>query len=174
MQQVEDNLASEETERSEDQSGQIAQMRQELPGDMPAEIAEDILAFAEIIKELPEDIPPEYLGAILQSVINTSSVSYSGPVPPPAMVRAYEEMNPGSAKKFLEMAEKEQSSRHRDGFMVRLNDSFRIFGSIIVSLALIGAAVYCAVIGQPELGGILGTSGVVVGIIRHFIGSENK
>ena len=72
------------------------------------------------------------------------------------------------------MAEKEQSSRHRDKSWGKLNESFRIFGSVIVSLVLIVGAIYCALLGEPWLGAALGTSGVIVGIVRQFMQRGKK
>lgn len=37
---------------------------------------------------------------------------YSGPIPPPSALAAYEEVLPGSAERILNMAEREQQHRH--------------------------------------------------------------
>lgn len=116
----------------------------------------------EIIAKLPDGTPPEVLASIVQAA------SYSGPLPPPSMFREYNQELPGSADRLLQMVEKEQTIRSRNNRHILVNDSFRVGGSIIVSLALIGAGVYCGVIGQPWLGGVLGTSGAISGIIKAY------
>lgn len=116
----------------------------------------------EILSRLPDDTPPEVVELITQSAL------FSGPIPPPAMFAQYEEALPGAADRIMKLAENEQEIRRRDNGWILLNDSFRVGGSIIVSLALIGAGVYCGVIDQPELGGALGVSGAVTGVVRYF------
>jgi len=39
-------------------------------------------------------------------------VSYSGPIPPPEMLRGYEEILPGAMNRILGMAERQESHRH--------------------------------------------------------------
>lgn len=39
-------------------------------------------------------------------------VSYSGPIPPPEMLRGYEEILPGAMDRILAMAERQESHRH--------------------------------------------------------------
>lgn len=85
------------------------------------------------------------------------------------MFRDYNKELPGSADRLLQMVEKEQNIRSRDNQHILLNDSLRVGGSTLVSLALIGAGVYCGIIGQPWLGGVLGTSGAIGGIIRAYL-----
>ena len=85
------------------------------------------------------------------------------------MMRQYEEAMPGMADRIMKLAENEQSIRKRDSAWIMSNDTLRVAGSIVVSLALIGAGVYCGVIGQPWLGGVLGTSGAVAGIASRLL-----
>lgn len=69
----------------------------------------------------------------------------------------------------MTMAETEQKIRRADNSKILLNDTLKISGAIIVSLGMIGAAVFCAAIGQPVLAGILGTTGVVGATVREFM-----
>ena len=55
-----------------------------------------------VLRELPEDLR--------NSVIEFAS--FSGPIPPPAMLGKYEEYLIGSAERIVRMAEKEQEHRH--------------------------------------------------------------
>lgn len=63
-----------------------------------------------------ESLPPE----VLQAVSVTMQSQYSGPIPPPQVLKGYEEAIPGSGDRILSMAEKEQDHRHmmEKNFMV--------------------------------------------------------
>jgi uncharacterized membrane protein len=119
--------------------------------------------FGEILSRLPPGTPPEVLEMISQSM------SYSGPLPPPFMMQQYNDTLPGLADRIMKMAENEQGLRRRDNGWILSNDTVRVVGSIAVSLALIVAGVYCGVIGQPWLGGVLGTSGAIAGIASKML-----
>jgi uncharacterized membrane protein len=41
------------------------------------------------------------------------AMSYQGPLPPPAMLRSYDDVVPGTAERIVAMAEREQQHRHR-------------------------------------------------------------
>ena len=56
----------------------------------------------------------------LQLQIAELRASYSGPLPPPAAFRSYEEVMPGAAKDIMEMAQQEQKHR-RNWEMTYLN-----------------------------------------------------
>ncbi len=97
------------------------------------------------------------------------SAHFSGPIPPPNAMAKYEEVLPGSADRIMAMAEKEQNLREK-----KVNGTIgiarlRIGASFIVSVLLIAAGVYCAILGQPLLGGVLGISGLVAAIFRRFL-----
>ncbi|MCA3442503.1 MAG: DUF2335 domain-containing protein [Rhodobacter sp.] len=99
----------------------------------------------------------------------SQTMSYSGPLPPPAMMAQYNEALPGLADRIMKLAEQEQGIRRRDNGWILSNDTLRVVGSILVSLGLIAAGVYCGVIGEPWLGGVLGTSGAVAGVASKLL-----
>jgi uncharacterized membrane protein len=115
-----------------------------------------------MIARLPEGTPPDIVEMVAHSAF------FSGPLPPPGMFERYDQILPGAADRILALSEKEQAMRRRDNGWVLFNDSLRVSGSMVVSLALIGAGAFCGYINQPELGGILGASGAVGVIIRAF------
>ena len=89
------------------------------------------------------------------------------------MFHQYEATLPGIADRIMKLAENEQGIRKRDNKWILSNDTVRIVGSIAVSMGLIAAGVYCGAIGQPWLGGVLGTSGAVAGIANKLL-SKSK
>lgn len=121
----------------------------------------------DVFVRMPDGTPPEVVEQVVQ-------FAYSGPLPPPEMIRKYEDAHPGFASRILEMAEKEQAKRHRNDSHILKNDTFKIAGSICVSLALVAGAVFCGSIGQPEFGGVLGGAGVLSGIITAFLRGTDK
>lgn len=128
-----------------------------------AEGTADDASFGEILAKLPEGTPPEVIETIAQSI------HFSGPIPPPSMFKDYDEVLPGSADRILSLAENEQKMRGRDNTKILWNDTARVWGSIVVSLWLVAAGVVCAYLGEPWLGGVLGASGAVSGVIRAFL-----
>lgn len=56
----------------------------------------------EILSQLPEETQIAYI----------QSVSFKGPLPPPALNKEYENVLPGSADRIMLMAESEQQHRH--------------------------------------------------------------
>lgn len=99
--------------------------------------------------------------------------SHAGPLPSPDAFHDYEAILPGAADRILSMAEREQRLRGRDNLIFGFNDGLRVTGSILVSLSLVGAGVYCGVIGQPELGAVLGASGAFAGVVKAFRRSDD-
>ncbi len=100
----------------------------------------------------------------------TAETSYSGPLPPPELMRRYDELVPGAAERILRMAEQEAAHRQRaserqldasiklqekqlDLAELQANKVFKsdTLGQILglmVSLACIAGAVYLAMNGQ--------------------------
>ena len=78
--------------------------------------------------------------------------SYSGPVPSAEMAEGYEKLLPGSADRFLTMAEKKQSLLHQQEMAFLKNDTRRIRGSTLVSLSFTAAAVFAIWAGHPIAG----------------------
>jgi uncharacterized membrane protein len=118
--------------------------------------------FEDILSKLPAGTPPEVVEIIAYQAY------YSGPLPPPTMFAKYDGVLPGAADRILAMAEKEQAIRKRDNGWILFNDGARVWGSIVVSLALVAGGVYCGAIGEPWLGAALGGSGVIGVVVRAF------
>ena len=55
----------------------------------------------EVLNSLPDDV----------RISVVEAASFIGPLPPPSMYKAYDEVHPGSANRLLTMAEKEQDQR---------------------------------------------------------------
>ena len=87
------------------QSDKISEQQQEIM-DLPFQ---DDKAAAGIEEAEPlENLDKEKLVAIIRQ----SQVAFSGPIPPPNLLKKYDDALPGAADRILSMAEKEQSHRH--------------------------------------------------------------
>lgn len=79
---------------------------------------------SEPLTTLGSDVPASRPGTIVRMSREVSYSSYSGPVPPPELLLAYDELDPGRGGKILQLAE--DQTRHR----MRLED--RVITSDIV------------------------------------------
>ena len=103
---------------------------------------------------------------------------FAGPIPPPSIMKQYEETLPGSADRILKMAENQ--SEHRQwmekkilSFSNREVHIGQVFGFLIGAIAIVTGG-YIASSGAQISGGIMGTS-VVIGLVSVFvIGSKRK
>jgi len=94
--------------------------------------------------------------------------SYSGPVPSAEMVKGYEEILPGSADRFLSMAEREQDWHHQREVAIIKNDTKRKRSSTLIFFAIAGVAVFALWAGHPVAATIIITMEGLPKLIRGF------
>jgi uncharacterized membrane protein len=87
-------------------------------------------------------------------------------LPPPEVLQAYEEIVPGTTKKLLQMAEREQQHRHawEDAYLIRQTKSYRIgqlFG-FVAALVIIILASILAISDKTEAATIVAVPGLLV------------
>ena len=91
--------------------------------------------------------------------------SFSGPLPPPNVLRGYEGVLPGSADRIISMAEKQLSHRHDvEARIVKSNlrnESVGMWLSFILTMALMGFGFYL-IINDKETAGYFLVFGPVV------------
>lgn len=98
---------------------------------------------------------------------------FSGPMPHPQHLKAYEDISPGAAKSILDMAISEQNHRHK---MQNLEMFFPYLGLItgfIGLLAMITGTVYIAVQGGSEKIALALIGANALGAIGLFIKARN-
>ena len=114
----------------------------------------------------------------------TTQAHFSGPIPPPGLLRDYDAISPGLADRLVSMAEGEARHRRelesriveaqiRDN-KIRLDETRRgqLFAFVIVIAAIIGATI-AAYSGHEVSAGILG--GVpITGVVTTFILGRSK
>ena len=91
---------------------------------------------------------------------------YSGPIPPPAMLRDYEEVLEGSADRLLTMAERE--SKHR-----ALYENLGLIFGFVAALALVALSAYVVSLGfaWQSVGIIIGS---IAGTASTFVYSNRS
>lgn len=108
---------------------------------------------------------------------------FTGPIPPPDLLRAYENILPGLADRVVSMAEKEGDHRRRQetkGLDAEIEVNFLLATSytadvkrgqkfaLCIGICAITVGGLVAVLGQPVVGGLLGTGGLI-GLVKAFI-----
>lgn len=129
----------------------------------PAEGAE--LPSPEVIEALPESLRES----------TSESAASSGPLPPPAMYRGYEEVLAGSAERILRMAEKEQAHRFEwEDEALRRASNRRDRGlslGTLVALSSLAVAALLAMNGHDWVAVVIGGAGIAgtaASLIRKF------
>ena len=126
------------------------QKKEDSPQVVPPEILEKLQS---IPPEILEKLPEETRLAIFQSV------SFRGPLPPPALFAQYEKVLDGSSERILKMSEREQEQRHDwDNTFLDYQGKEIIRGQWLGfglgALAILGG-IYCAIINQPWVAAVL-------------------
>lgn len=100
---------------------------------------------------------------------------YTGPMPPPELLRGYDDIVPGAAERIVRMAEQEQDFRHevtRTGVKGGVDGIKRgqIFALIVVLIMAL-ASVACAALDQAGVAMVLG-GGTLVSLVVAFLGQQ--
>ena len=98
--------------------------------------------------------------------------AFSGPLPPPHILKQYDECLPDTADRIITMAEKEQEFRHNRKRQEERNERLKIFLGFFVVVGYICAAVVSILHDQPLLGGIILISGAGTALIRYYSRSK--
>ena len=118
-----------------------------------------------------QKLPPQDRQHVIQEV--TMMVGMSGPLPPPAIARQYEELCPGFIDRSLKIAETAQQAEIDAASDERQkNQNYRMFGmgcAVLITLTLIAAGVYIAVNLNVYAGIATSLITFVAGAIATFI-----
>ncbi|MEO8637563.1 MAG: DUF2335 domain-containing protein [Candidatus Taylorbacteria bacterium] len=113
-----------------------------------------------------------------QSVAVRSQQYYSGPLPPPEVLKKFDEVVPGAAERIIKMAENQFA--HRTELERKVIDSDiarskwgQILGFLIAIAGLIGS-VFISIYGSGLVGGIIGV-GTLASLVGVFMyGSKTR
>ena len=134
------------------------------------------------IKKIAPQLTPEEARKIEKLIISRIEVSqtHSGPIPHPVILAGYGKINKHFPNRVIEMAEKEQNSRHVFTEKFLNNDKLYtvlgiVFGFIIAMTAMIGG-IYLTAIGKNVTGfsAIIGSLAALVAVFIMGKNSGNK
>ena len=122
-----------------------------------------------------EDLPDETRIAIL------SAYKFSGPFPPPSLLRRYEEVLSGGADRVFVFTENEQRHRHQfEDRALQIHSELQRRGQwmgVILPISAVVGSIICAALGQGPaaitLGG-LGLMGIVFSLIDKFLHKDGS
>ena len=104
------------------------------------------------------------------------AVGFSGPLPPPSLLRQYDDIVPGAAERIITMAEQQAAHRQRLERQVVGTDNVKsVLGTafaFIVALVGLGLSFWAAIDGHPEFGTILGV-GTLASLVGTFVYGTN-
>ncbi|MEZ5006959.1 MAG: DUF2335 domain-containing protein [Chitinophagales bacterium] len=127
--------------------------------------------FIPIVEAL--EIPEEEKTKLYSAVVSIfKKESFSGPLPPPRMLKEYNNVIENGAERIMVMAEKQGEHRrslesHAVTEQLRQSRYGQIFG-FIIALLLIGVSTVLGLSGQPVLAGVLGGS-TLVSLVTVFV-----
>ena len=135
----------------------------------------------EIFEEISERKKEELVNSIKRlidiEITESSSRSFSGPLPPPGILEQYIRIAPDFADSIVKMAVDEQEYSHtRDNKLIE--ESFRVkqrgqnFALIIALVAIIGGVI-CILNGYQVAGSIVSGVGLS-GLVSEFLGRKRE
>lgn len=129
----------------------------------------------ELLEEQPEEIQDEVADKIIAKRVQ--SLTYSGPIPHPALLKEFNEVIPNGADRIMTMAEKQSSHRLKlEEDIVKANnrDSLLgvIFGGCIALSAIIGGIWLISINKSPQGLGIIITS--LVGLVSVYLTGRHQ
>lgn len=106
------------------------------------------------------------------AIVSQTSVVFSGPLPPPQVLKQYNDIVPGAADRVLSMAEEQSKHRqHLERYVIRTDGLKSVLGLLFAfGVAVIGliSGAYSAIKGQPLFGATVSIT-VLGGIVYAFI-----
>ncbi len=104
------------------------------------------------------------------------SSSFSGPLPPPDSLKAYDIVEPGLARKIFDLAEKQAQHRMELEKAVILGDGRRSWAGLclgfVIACLFLGSSTYIIISGHDLAGGLLAYGGLA-SLVSVFIYGTN-
>ena len=128
----------------------------------------------EILKD--ETIDQSTKISILLGRIN-KSITFSGPIPHPTILKGYEEVLLGSADRILSMTEKEGEHRRKIETELVKNDNIRSYlgqiAGFTIAIVGLGGSIYLGINDKVWASGIMG-AGTLTGLVTVFVKGDKE
>ncbi|WP_287668547.1 MULTISPECIES: DUF2335 domain-containing protein [unclassified Microcystis] len=155
---------SDESKKSEDQDN----------SELVERPLESIVSSDEILKD--ETIDQSTKTSILLGQIN-KSITFSGPIPHPTILKGYEEVLPGSADRILSMTEKEGEHRRKIETELVKNDNIRSYlgqiAGFTIAIVGLGGSIYLGINDKVWASGIM-SAGTLTGLVTVFVTGDKE
>jgi uncharacterized membrane protein len=113
-------------------------------------------ALEELLRSKLSQFVPEPQKQEVTRVIHEVVASFQGPLPPPSILRGYDDIIPGAAERIIAMAEREQAHRHsweqQTLSAERWYSMVGLLAGWTTAMALASGAVVAAIFDQPGIG----------------------
>jgi uncharacterized membrane protein len=145
----------------------------------PRVIAKDIESKVPSIRNVPETDRARIVNLVVEK-----TAMFSGPLPPPAILKAYDDVEAGLANRIVAMAESALAHEQRVQTQIleseilasKADHSYRVFGMNSARFALLGMLLlvgWLANLGQPLLAAMFGASSMAM-IVWMFIRGQSN
>lgn len=124
---------------------------------------------SEIKKQL-DSLPEEDRAILLKQQIEYTQ-EYSGMLPPPSMLREFDNIIPNGADRLMTMLETEAKERHDNNRKYLKYTSIGMFLAFAIAIFGFGSALYLAIQGNNVGAGIMAGT-VMLGVITAFINGK--
>jgi uncharacterized membrane protein len=118
------------------------------------------------------EAPHEDTGKEDHAVIARHTLVHQGPLPPPAVLKHYDDVVPGAAERILTMAENQAQHRQElEARIIRTDTLKSLLGMMfgfVIALVGFGGGLYAAFAGQPFWGGAV-SIGTLASVVIAFI-----
>jgi uncharacterized membrane protein len=129
-------------------------------------------------KEIKKEEKQKKIEPVVKKLEKIVAGFFEGPLPPPNLLKQYNEIDPTFANRIVQMAERAQAHRH-DMDKRSIEGQFKerrigqIFGLIIGIVAILGGVV-AAIYGAEWPGGFIGTGGVAALVAVIVYGKKSR
>ncbi|TXT25737.1 MAG: hypothetical protein FD138_2918 [Planctomycetota bacterium] len=129
-------------------------------------------SLARVSQNLPPSGSANASRGMISAAFSAEMRSYSGPIPPPDLLKQYDEISPGTALRIIAMSEKQ--SEHRMSLEKKVVESgitrstAGLVCGFLIACVFAGAGVWVASMGHPAAGATIATASVV-GLVGVFV-----
>ena len=130
------------------------------------------VALTRMTQNISQSGPGNAGRGVVATAFSAEMRSYSGPIPPPDLLKQYDEIAPGTASRIIAMSERQ--SEHRMSLEKKVVESgisrstAGLICGFLIACVFAGSGVWVASMGHPAAGATIATASVV-GLVGVFV-----